>query len=593
MHFISNRQQNVTCTILSLIGLILITGCGGAYLNNRPVITQESVIQPTQGLVVARVINTSSYPLPFNNLTIAPENLNESKKIKPDELQALTPYKKGNTIFASQIPPGHYSLKNVIAWHFRGEYRYSYFIPADTKMGTFEVKAGQVTDLGSILYYPKPQDDKFIKILSRIPETANGDILAKYFPFYEYQKDNIITWKEDGLSDDRYSLLASIAQNPLDYKKRYLSPDNSLYFLSKLGVIVKRSSEGEWTLDAVDTNLALNTIAQNEKGDLIVGGSEGKIFWKPLGEDWIDISLPYEFEINELAFFDNDTIDMVTNDGDIVLLYRAKTEMKILQWEEMNRFKQYKGWSKQSQSKPIEKSLRLKRQKEKPNRIVNVAFRKLNEVHFLDISAQRTYSNGAFSNYDIKTFAYHPKTMEVYSYENTSKMSAVIESGNATLGIEKTGFWDWDGLPDYFRFDPISKAWIKISRKISTCENGVIRNSDGCPDTKRKQVNKKKSFKFNSLPYFKNDNEAIVIASFSSVNFWNGQRSSELKILSSNDGGKTWLDTGNKLPFDYCGTIIKEIKDRILLSCNGVSTDFYESFDDGANWQHVRQQENF
>ena len=81
--------------------------------------------------------------------------------------------------------------------------------------------------------------------------------------------------------------------------------------------------------------------------------------------------------------------------------------------------------------------------------------------------------------------------------------------------------------------------------------------------------------------------------SFSDYNFWSGKRSNEIKIVKTNDAGKTWRITDLELPSEFCTRLISKVKDSLLLSCNGTSSDFYESSDFGKSWQHVREHESF
>jgi photosystem II stability/assembly factor-like uncharacterized protein len=111
--------------------------------------------------------------------------------------------------------------------------------------------------------------------------------------------------------------------------------------------------------------------------------------------------------------------------------------------------------------------------------------------------------------------------------------------------------------------------------------------------TAEAKKSRKVSFSFRSTPVFKNDLEGIAITTFTDFNIWTGQRSSNTRILVTDDGGKSWLASKSKLPKKYCNSFVPEVSDRLLVSCNGSSGDFYESHDDGATWEHVRQQENF
>ena len=67
----------------------------------------------------------------------------------------------------------------------------------------------------------------------------------------------------------------------------------------------------------------------------------------------------------------------------------------------------------------------------------------------------------------------------------------------------------------------------------------------------------------------------------------------EIKIVKTNDAGKTWRITDLELPSEFCTRLISKVKDSLLLSCNGTSSDFYESSDFGKSWQHVREHESF
>ena len=61
---------------------------------------------------------------------------------------------------------GSYSLHSIRAFHTRGDFWYERWAGADAQFGTFDVKPGQVTDLGTIIYYPKPEKDKYIKCIA-------------------------------------------------------------------------------------------------------------------------------------------------------------------------------------------------------------------------------------------------------------------------------------------------------------------------------------------------------------------------------------------------------------------------------------------
>lgn len=579
--------------ILLLLAAML-AGCAG-QVNMLPTLNEQTTLQAQQGLIIARVINASAYPLPFNQLTISPENLNESKAIKPERLEAVTTQLKDSTIFASPIAAGTYALSSIRAFHSRGDFWYSRFISANAKFGTFQVRPGQVTDLGTIIYYPKSQEDKYIETLLRLPEAETGEVLDKYFPYFKFDKDNMLGWDEDERDEERESLYVSVVQNPVTYAKRYLAPDNSVYFLTKLGVIIKRTPDGEWELDAVDTNLQLTSIAANTRGDLIVGGSEGHLFWKPADGGWRDLSLSYDYEIEKLLFHNEQTIDMLAKQKKRIIISRGRINGQNISWNIINDYNSVTGWK--SSPPPIiddSKSKRIKKPKV-PRVISNIVLSEIANKKYITVSTLSGRDNPVFANSKSETFSYDPSSWEATTLKEERDISSVIDAGAIKLGIKAAGFWSWTGRPTYMRYDDALSSWETISTFVYLC-NGEITSSPICSkgsEGKKAVKSKKRSFSFQAIPLFKNDNNAVAIANFSNMDFWTGKRSSETKILTSNDGGKTWLDTKSKLPKKYCASLVPEVSDRLLISCNGASGDFYESFDNGANWKLVRQHENF
>ncbi|TQV87808.1 hypothetical protein [Aliikangiella coralliicola] len=596
-------MQRVASGLVRLIeatGIILfiafISGCGGTY-NVLPTLTEKTKLEAEEGVVVARVINASSYPLPFNNIVIDPENLNESKKVKSSELKARTPYETGTTVFASVVKAGSYALSNINAYHFHGDYRYYRYIFSDAKFGTFQVKPGQVTDLGTLIFYPKPQTDKYIETILRLPEPELGEVMRKYFPFFEYNPENILSWEDDGKDDERESFYVSVAQNPVSYSDKYQAPDGSMYFLGKLGIILKRSADGEWDIDGVDTNLQLNTIAQNQKGDLVVGGQEGKLFWKPAGGDWQDASMAYDFTIHKVFFSKENTIDMVASQNSKLFVFRSLASPTALAWEALNQYDSVKNWKLFGLGdQAVEKSTKKKSKNKKISapKLKRVTAVSVDEnEHLIRVGLSSMGSRGAFPDPSFLTFGYDPQSWRTFKPEELPEMDYSFDSGKARLGLKKPGFWSWSGRNSYYRFDDNSKNWEEIRTSVSRCSDGTFTQKNSCRENGKKVKPRRDSFSFNSFPVFKSNLEAITIATFSNFDFWSGKRDKEIKILRTLDGGKNWQDTGYNLPNKYCASLISEVTDRLLLSCRGATSEFYESLDDGATWQQVRDHENF
>ena len=585
------RISSITKILSTILISLILSGCIGG-VNMAPSLTNETILEPEQGLIVARVINASGSSIPFNQLTITPENLNESKQIKEQRLTARDLQVNGSTVFAAAVPVGNYALSSIRAFYFSDSYSYSRFASTDIKFGTFEIKPGEITDLGTIIYYPKSQGDKYTDMLLRVPSSEENEILNKYYDFYSGNKSNILGWHTDEYEEERESTYISVLQNPVAYEHRYVAPDKSIYFLSKLGVIIKRSSTGEWVLDAVDTNLELSSIAQNKNGDVIVGAGEGKIFWKrSTDEDWQDISFDHNYQIEELIFHDEKTVDMIARNGPKLTIFRRDMSILGTDWKVVNHYTVLDGWkSLQVEEETEEDKVVIPvvtQNQKRPETISNINLYEVGNKHYLTVRSFPEYLNPIFAAHSSRTFIYNPDTWEMQELAFQPKIFNVLDAGAIKLGIKKASFWSFSLKPSYLRYDKKLDEWKKISTFIYTCNDEITREKI-CTIDETKSKSEKFSFSFMSIPWFKNELEALAI-----VQFKKKEGSERVKIMTTDDGGSNWSYSKYNPPAKYCYSIVPEISDRLVVSCNGVSGDFYESTDEGANWQHVREHENF
>ena len=592
--FLSSLIQKIW-TVLLLLIFATLSGCA-IRLDVLETLSSKTKLAPDEGILVVRVINATDYPLPLNHISIAPENLHESEKIKVQQLASLRLNIEDTSVFASPVQSGNYALSSVGAFHSRGDLIWSHFASANAKFGTFNVEPGKVTDLGTIIYYQKPQEDTYSQMLVRMPKHQTGEVLRKYFPFYQFEYDSVLTWHDDGLDEQRETDFLSIAQNPIVFENAYRAPDGSLYFLGKLGVFLIRNSYGDWFMDAVDTNFNLNTIAQNKVGDLIVGGEEGKLFLKRRGGDWQDISLAHDVQIVELLFHDEKHVDLITKSGPLVTINRGNINQTI-EWQEMNRFTAHAGWKviEQTEEERLDAIQEAEKNNKKPPReIASVSLTKSNIEQYITVRSMTNIRNRYFDNGRVERFAYDPDSWKIFEPNSDSEVSMTLQAGKIELGVTEVNFWSW--TPAFARYDRSNNSWQKLRKMLRVCENGKSTLKLNCPakveglPTKKARINR---FEFLSVPVFTSETDAIAVVNFSKVNAWNGKRTDDIKILKTTDGGKGWLDTGNSTPTEFCFTLVREVFDRLLVYCNGATGDFYESFDEGKTWEHVRQQLNF
>jgi photosystem II stability/assembly factor-like uncharacterized protein len=507
-------------------------------------------------------------------------------------LEAISYAPNHSTVFFSSLPEGEYTLMNIRGLYSAGDLQYSRWVNADETMGTFKIKSGQITDLGKIIHYTKVSGDRYKDLLVPIPRSSALTEIPQGNLLPNMDISQVSTWDDDGREGDRQALYSNIVQNPVTYNDRYLSKNGNLYLVGKLGFIFKRDKLGNWSNDAVDTDFDITAVAETESGILIVGGESGQIFIKDGDGKWQPHPVPADFLIDAIN---------TDADGNIFVIAHTTREAKVFTkstkninrgWTAQATLDPITGWKNdQGQTFPI-KYVPAKRVKRvKPGRDYP---RAISSLSFIEFSGKMY----------IATFLYIGNTPNLigatnrYLHEISSDFSTftpkadfnegvdgVVKAGVGFIGIKKPNFFTL--TPTYFRFDAATNDWVKIGTAVNVCR-ALGKENKFCKSAALTTP----KFNFVGVPVFIDANRAYALAQL-----WHGGIDGidgEYIAIDTEDGGKTW--TYNKKPLPngkFCLDTISQVSDSILVFCNGVSADFYQSNDQGVSWQHVRESVKF
>ena len=474
MHSMNSlRSINVFKSITLLLAAIILGGCAGG-VQMAPTLSKETNLEPQQGIVVARFINTSSYPLPFNYLTISPKNVNESDKIKPLRLSSLDSVITDSMIFAAPVKAGSYSMDSMYSFHSRGDYWYSRWASTDANFGTFEVKPGQVTDLGVIIYYPKPQEGRYTDEFTRLPADDPAQTLQQFFPFFKPDGE-VLSWNDEGLDEELQDSFISFAQNPVTYESSYKGHNGDVHFFGKLGVIVKRTADGDWELDAVDTVVDMHTMVESKEGHLLIGGNEGQIFLKqPASEEWRSVGLSSSLSVDQLYIHDAVYVDALARNEKQVEVYRANLLDAEFNWSLMATYSRTDTW-KNSEGAVQDNFVRKGQAPKKPSKkkITSVRFDDPDNPQQLTVELASTYVEQVFGNNTERTFAVDVADWKVTRDSSDREFTLIKNAGFTKVGVIEAGYWSWSGIPDYFAYDNEKSEWFKMTTNIVNCKEGL------------------------------------------------------------------------------------------------------------------------
>lgn len=552
-----------------------------------PPLSGSAELPQTQGLVVARVVNAGSVPLPFNYLTITPKNLNESSTIKPSRLSSLEGTTGDSTLFVSSIAPGSYSVSNIRAFYSFGESWYSRWASGDIEMGTFVVAANQITDLGTLVYYPKVLEDRYVDTLIRVPDSKALPTLTEYLPFLEEGNRKVVGWEDDDLSEDRTSKYISAVQNPVVFNDRFKATDGSIYFIGKLGTILRRTAEGEWQMDAVDTDSDLNSIASNDAGDVVTGGEFGQIYFKRAGGKWRNISLDNRYNIQKILFSEEgNTIDAIAKHSEELAIFRMDLQESSRKWRKLLSYTSPTGW-KDSDDNLLGIGA-AKRPEKTDRRISYIHTQHLNGIDYLYFGTQPGGNSSVLASSRDMIFSYNPQSWDLKVSDGfNNNIDRIIPAGATKLGVKQPGFWSMTNKNKYYRFNPDQNEWIQVETRFDHCPGS--RTSNLRCEKNGKRIRRYTAFDFISVPVFNSQKDAFAV-----VKYRKGLTTEyDTLIAVTDNGGDSWVPADFKLPSEYCASTVPELEDAILIYCNGISSDFYESHDGGKTWDHVRQHQNF
>lgn len=586
----SNFFQKIKgfCYFSLLSITFLLSGCLPSDVNMKPPITDKTPLN-NDGIVVATVINAGGSMLPFNQLTLTPKNINASKKNKYPRLQSLDEPYGNRSVFASAIPPGEYSADSIRSFFVIGEYFYSLWASGGVDLGVFNVAPGKITDLGTFIYYRKVEGDKYSDKLIRIPQTNSQAFIEHYRPFLNYTPAEVLTWNDDGSDTERFSTYVSLSQNPTIFSGRHLSDDGSLFLLGKLGTILERTPSGKWEQDTLETNADLHAAATDNKGQLLIGGDQGALFFKGQDAKWQDLSLGMSTEIDSIQFSPSGeaTLYGVENGNGVILrghLHNGKPK-----WKKDYSYNVRQGWL-DANSQIMNTGEPSFKPSTTLQRIDSLRLENFLGQDYIRVGVKKSGVDkvfGALGKIDYKIFKISPDKKIVYEPSASGKMDRIIKAGKAYIGIDIAGFWSWTGKDSYHRYDSASNTWVDIETHINNCP--TIKERVRECRVNGQTLKQTENFNFLSVPVFLSPEKAY--ASVRAAELYSKQR--EPYMVSTSDGGKTWNKMNIEFPAKFCTDIVPEIDDRIMLHCSGISGDFYESTDEGKTWKHVRQHENF
>jgi hypothetical protein len=256
----------------------LLAGCVASQVTFAPLPTSDTaLLEEGKGVVLVQVADTTllGHSYPVSQVTLAPKDVHESDEIKFPRMSAVDAEGKSTTFFYAVLPANDYALSSLRSFHRRGDAYLSHFYPADVSLGTFTVEAGKLTDLGTLIVYIGRSGESYRYSTIRAPGASRArDVLFRDVPGLRenlLNGDAPLGWHDDGHDIERQNAYLQAVNRQIMLGTPTLDASRgTLTYPAPLGVIVKRSAEGAWSLDAFDEDVELQQVAHFDDTTLIV-----------------------------------------------------------------------------------------------------------------------------------------------------------------------------------------------------------------------------------------------------------------------------------------------------------------------------------
>lgn len=580
-------MRKIKNIIISIYLLVSLLACESTT-QSIATLSEENPAGAEDGVLVVRIVNSKdngTIGIPFNFLTLSPkDNAKDMRVPSQPRIQG------SSTLFVAPVPAGEYALTNIETNMSHSTYTgsgieliHSYFdsTNTDTSLGTFTITPGVVTDLGTLIHYPSPPHTSSSPAVIRSPNKTDGSIVKTFSPSLDYQKDLLISWNNDKLEPAQQDQYRLAVDNPITYNQHHLANDGSVYFFGKLGTLIKRSKNGIWSTEKLNTDFDLVTMAQTANGDLLVGGELGNLFLKQANQQWRKIIVPSRYRIEKIIPRANFEIDLIVISEDRIEVIRGDTQLSAPRWITLKQFDPSSEWAYSGFTGIAGDWLIRSIQVNEHKGYLGI------EVHL-----QRSYTPSITKRGSTRNFKLNPKTWAFsLAKGRTEKLDKVFHAGAVKVGLRHTSATTSDGRDRYYIYNEQSGEWYKSTTKIDRCPSK--KGYSATCRVKRSEMKRFQNFQLSSAPVFSTTQKGLAFVNTARIaphklQINTAPDNAIIKLVETSDGGRTWGYTEGAPPKPNCINTVPVLNDILLVHCSGSSNEFYQSNDKGVTWTQVK-----
>ncbi|SEK34546.1 hypothetical protein SAMN05216359_101503 [Roseateles sp. YR242] len=310
------------------LGAMLLSGCASVEYRSPKLQAQ------TDGAVVIRVLpNVQSSSLYFKNwqaLEIARlPGLDDSHSDGKEKVYSIAPTTVGasrSALYAGSLPPGHYRFVKFSAMQC-GAMCVQSWMGVNQKFSRFEVKAGQITDLGVLVQ--TAGEDSRSSLLTHAPKGGDAltpELVRELLPdIAPLLRQPTLGWREATVPPSMGSMQRLSITRSWGFASPHEDEAGSFLYGSANGVVGRWSPPWKRQSFDVGERVAIDAVLVTPAGDWIAGGEYSVVkLSKDRGATWNNLrgQLPLGLVVDLTVWRDEVLLTMLKGGKD-VQVYRA------------------------------------------------------------------------------------------------------------------------------------------------------------------------------------------------------------------------------------------------------------------------------
>ena len=302
---------------IRFIILLLVTAMAGCATNtiNSTSLKEVTSLPETHGVVAVQVINNTSRLAPLHKgwtevIAVRLDNREERKQaaiekakvkkpnINPEDVDwepdfySLSLDSQGvveSQLFSGSMPEGKYLIATLYSYYYDGDISSWVSMPVSWPAGTFNVKASQFTNLGSVVFQPllNVKEKSFWSSTSsqkayvtRINELEDlQKFVVNLYPqaTQSVNFSNPLSWEEDELDELRNDLSALSRENAFGDNAMSLSHIGMGAVAAKFGQLRVLKNNGSWQQINLPTNAQISAVLEIDN-KILIGAERGLVY---------------------------------------------------------------------------------------------------------------------------------------------------------------------------------------------------------------------------------------------------------------------------------------------------------------------------